>query len=65
MSRSRYVDTDDRDPIALAADAVRPDRCEVDDIEPPDFDDVRMARRFGVVGGHFPGLDAHNDLEDW
>lgn len=64
MARLPDLDVADRDPIELAADA-RYDRPVPGDFEPSDFDDVRLAERFGVTGGHFPGLDAHDDLEDW
>jgi hypothetical protein len=52
MSRTRNLDIDDRDPIELADDA-RYDRPDID-VEPADFDDVRIAERYGVqAGGHF------------
>jgi hypothetical protein len=62
VSRSHGLDVADRDPIELAADAFC-ERPVHGDFEPVDFDDVRLAERFGVTGGHFPGLDAHDD--DW
>jgi hypothetical protein len=63
VSRSHDLDVADRDPIELAGDAYC-DRPVPGDFEPADFDDTRLAERFGVTGGHFPGLDAH-DKEDW
>jgi hypothetical protein len=64
VSRSRLLDVADRDPIELAAEA-RHERPHIDEVEPWDFDDCRLADRYGVTGSHFPGLDAHNELEDW
>lgn len=48
--------------IALADTLV--ERPMVDDFEPDDFDDHRLAARYGVTGGHLPGLDARTD-DDW
>jgi hypothetical protein len=69
MSRHPFLDIDDRDPIELAADDFdRPTRSElrVDDFEPDDFDDIRIAERYGEQrGGHFAfENDDHPDFED-
>lgn len=56
MSKLPDLALDDRpDPVELRDLADRPSRSElhVDDVEPADFDDVRLAERFGVTGGHF------------
>jgi hypothetical protein len=70
MSRSRPDAFVDRpDPIVLAADArhERPRRMEA--AGPADGCDrspwCRCWDCARVAGSHFPGLDAHNDLEDW
>jgi hypothetical protein len=60
---------DDRpDPVELRDLADRPTRSEVhrDDVEPDDFDDVRIAKRHGVQDGRhfaFENLN-HPDFED-
>lgn len=53
MSRLSSLDVADRDPVELADD--RPTRTElhVDDFEPADFDDRRIAERYGEQRGGF------------
>jgi hypothetical protein len=70
MSKHPALDLcDDRDPIELAADDFdRPRRPA--DVEPVDFDDIRIAERHGLQsGGHFAFEDdAEIDdfgMEDW
>jgi hypothetical protein len=66
MSRFPAVDLDDRpDPVELRDLVDRPSRSElnVDDVEPADFDDVRLAERFGQQrGGHFA---FENEVDDF
>lgn len=55
MSRSHRIDLDDRRDVA-DIDPVRPTRSELaeaDEFEPADFDDRRLADRFGEAGGFF------------
>lgn len=63
MSRHPHLDVDTRDPIELtAADFDRPTRSElyVDEFEPADFDDIRLADRYGVTGGGFFAFETLN-----
>lgn len=55
MSRRPAIDPDDSRDVR-DIDPVRPTRFEladVDEFEPADFDDRRLAARFGETGGHF------------
>jgi hypothetical protein len=55
MSRLPAIDPDDSRDLA-DIDPVRPTRselAEVDEFEPADFDDRRLADRFGAAGGFF------------
>jgi hypothetical protein len=67
MSRHPNLDhCDDRDPIELAADDFdRPTRSDLA-FEPADFDDVRLAERFGVpAGGHFAHEANDDEMGEW
>lgn len=69
MSRNPFLDVDAPDPIELAADDFdRPTRSELDadDFEPADFDDVRLAERYGATAGGFFAFENfdHPDHED-
>jgi hypothetical protein len=61
MSRHPSLDLSDIDPIELVDDD-RPTRSElhVDDIEPADFDDVRIAERFGRQSRGFFAFETNN-----
>jgi hypothetical protein len=63
MSRLRNFDLADYDPIEARADRPHPG-----DVEPDDFDDWRIAGRYGVgPGGHFAFEAETPDygIEDW
>jgi hypothetical protein len=67
MSRHPALAVDDRpDPVELADLTDRPSRSELhaDDVEPHDFDDHRIAERFGQQGGHF-AFEAADEVEDF
>jgi hypothetical protein len=64
MSRHPALDIADRDPVELRDE--RPTRSEIDDVEPADFDDRRIAERFGPqAGGHFAHEVDDFGMEDW
>jgi hypothetical protein len=63
MSRHPALDIADRDPVELRDE--RPTRSEIDDVEPADFDDVRIAERFGPQAGHFAHEVDDFGMEDW
>lgn len=69
MSRNPAFADFDRDPIELAADDFdRPTRSELraDDFEPADFDDVRIATKFGEQDGGFFAFEVNDfGMEDW
>lgn len=64
VSRSHLApDVAGRDRIELAGDRYA-DRPTLDDIEPADFDDVRMTDRHGPAGGFFASETNSYD-DDW
>lgn len=65
MSKLRPIDLDDRpDPVELRGDTDRPTRSELADedfhVEPADFDDRRIAAKFGEQRGGFFAFENTN-----
>jgi hypothetical protein len=67
MSRNRFLDFDDRpDPVELRGESDHPTRSELhaDDVEPADFDEERLVRRFGPQGGFF-AFENDDEMGEW